>query len=111
MEAFFSNVGLRLAYILLFGGVGIAGVFMLITLINDFKGALKTLIGAGVVLIIILLSWAMADDTVTKVQATKYGLTEGASQFIGGMISASIVLLIIGVIVGFAGQIYTMIKR
>lgn len=110
MESFFTDIGLPLSYVLLAIAVLVAVGFALKTVINDFKGAIMPVIGVVVLLVIFFISYAAADSEVTP-KMVKYGVDEGTSKFIGGLISTAISLFVIGLIVGFAGQIYTMLKR
>lgn len=110
MEAFFTDIGLRIAYVLLVLGVLVAFGFAIMSIVTDTKGAMMSVIGTAVLLFIFIVCYATASDEVLPKYAN-YGVDAGISKLIGGFINSAIVLFVIGVIAGLAGSVYTMIKR
>ncbi|MBI1184890.1 hypothetical protein GC194_11500 [bacterium] len=110
MEAFFTDIGLRIAYVLLVLGVLIALGFSIMTMVTDARGAMKSIIGTAVLLVIFIVCYATAGDEVLP-KYVNYDITPGISKLIGAFINSAIVLFILGVIVGAAGSVYTMIKK
>lgn len=113
MESFFSNTGLWLAYILVIIGFIAAIAFFVITLVNDFMGQLKSIIGVVVVLILFAIGYmAAAEPSAMEMQKfiSKYQVNMSEVKFVSGMITTGTTMLIITAIAGLASQIYTMIK-
>ena len=109
MEKFFTDVGLPMGYVLLVLGVIVALGFASLSVVSDIKAAKTSVIGVVGLLVIFLIGYAMADDSVVGYE--KYGVTPGNSKFIGALIHTGFILFIIGIITGIVGQVYTMIKR
>ena len=110
MEAFFSDIGLRIAYILLVVGVLVALGFAVFTIASDVKGAMYSVIGTAALLLIFIICYAMAGDEVLP-KWTNYGVDSGLSKFIGALLNTGIVLFVMGVAVGLVGSVYTMVKK
>lgn len=109
MEAFFTDVGLPIGYVLLVLGVIVALGFSVQSVLSDVQGAKTSVIGVIVLVVVFLIGYAMADDNVAGYE--KYGITAGTSKFVGALIHSGFILFVMGIIVGVVGQIYTMIKR
>ena len=110
MEAFFSDIGLRIAYILLVVGVLVALGFAVFTIASDVKGAMYSVIGTAALLLIFIICYAMAGDEVLP-KWTNYGVDSGLSKFIGALLNTGIVLFVMGVAVGLVGSVDTMVKN
>ncbi len=110
MEEFFSDIVLRLGYVLLVVGALVAIGFAVMTVVSDVKGAIKSIIGFVLLTVIFLISYAVAGDEVLP-KWTNYGIDAGISKLIGAFINTAVVLFIIGAVVGLFGSLYTMIKK
>lgn len=109
MESFFTDVGLPIGYVLLVLGVVVAVAFAVLSVLSDAKGAKTSVIGVVSILVIFLIGYSMADDSIVGFE--KYGVTPSSSKFIGAIIHTGFILFVLGIIAGVVGQIYTMIKR
>ncbi|MGB0429405.1 MAG: hypothetical protein ACPGLV_02950 [Bacteroidia bacterium] len=110
MEEFFSDIVLRLGYVLLVLGVLVAVGFAVMTVVSDMKGAIKSIVGFVLLMVIFLICYGVAGDEVLP-KWTNYGVDAGISKLIGAFINTAFVLFIIGAVVGVLGSVYTMIKK
>jgi hypothetical protein len=110
MEAFFTDIGLRLGYILLVLGVVAALGFSVMTMAMDLKAALKTIIGIAVLIVIFVISYSLAGNEVPP-EYLRYNITPSVSKLIGAFINMAIALFGIGIAAGLAISVYTNIKR
>lgn len=110
MEAFFTDIGLRLGYILLALGVVVALAFSVMTVAMDVKAAMKTIIGIAVLLVIFVFSYSMAGNEVPP-EYLRYNITPSVSKLIGAFINMAIALFGIGIAAGVAISVYTIIKK
>ena len=110
MQDFVTDILLPFGYVLLILGVVVALGFAILTVVSDFKGAMKSIIGTGLLLVIFLICYASASDEVLP-SYLKYGVDSGTSKLIGAFIGTATTLLITGLAAGFIGSIYTMIKK
>ena len=106
MEAFVSQGGLIISYILF--GIAVIGVVVLplIKAFDDPKKIVKGLIAIGILAVVFLISWAMSGSEVTEMY-TDNGVSEGLSKVIGGVII--MMYLLAGIAV--AGIIYSEFNK
>lgn len=80
-------------------------------IISNPKGIVKSLIGAAILLVIFFISYAMADDTVTRGFEAMGIDTPGKSQLIGGVITTVFALIVIGIVAYIFSSINSLLKQ
>ena len=106
MEVFVSEFGLYLAY-LLFGIALLAAVVLpLIKALDEPKKLVKAGIGVGGILVVFLISWAIAGNEVTAMYTTK-GVDVGLSKLVGGVLTMMYLLMGIAIV----AIVYTEITK
>lgn len=85
MEAFVSQGGLIIAYILF--GIAVLGVIVLplINAFSDPKKIVRGLIAIGLLAVVFLISWGLSGAEVTEMYTEKE-VGEGLSKVIGGVL-------------------------
>jgi len=106
MEVFVSEYGLYLSYLLFAVGVVAAIVLPLIKALDEPKKLVQAGIGLAALLVIFLISWAIAGNEVTSMYTEK-GVDVGLSKLVGGMLT--MVYLLMGIAV--VGIVYTEITK
>lgn len=96
MESFI-NIALWVAMIMVAVAALAAIVLPLINSLSHPKTLLKSAIGVVALLVLFLVTWSIADSTVTNVYL-EFGITESSSKFVGGSLILMYVLFIIAVI-------------
>jgi len=74
---------------LYWAGISLA-VTVIVTIISPIygfiinpKGIGQLLISAGIAVVVVIIAYILADNSITEVQAVKYGLTEAGSKRVG----------------------------
>ncbi|HYG14364.1 MAG TPA: hypothetical protein VEC12_01335 [Bacteroidia bacterium] len=102
-----AAIGLGLSYVL-----GVIAVILALVIgpvlgiINNPKSIIGVLVGLGALLVIFLIGYAIADDTVTPMYERMYVTTPGMSKLVGGMLNSVYILIF----VAFAVYIYSSIN-
>jgi hypothetical protein len=88
-------------------------IFSLAGFVTNPKNAKSVLVGLGAMALIVIVSWAMATDSIpTFIGSEKYSITTGDIKFVGTSIIAVYILLFIGVVGMIGSEIYRyIIKR
>lgn len=86
-----TTIGLNLGYILIIGAIVAALGFAIFSLISNFKGAIKTLLGIAILIIIVLIAYGMSSgeaimDAEGNVRATANVVRWAGAAIYGGMI-------------------------
>ncbi len=106
MEVFVSEFGLYLAYILFAIGLLAAIVLPLIKAFDQPKQLMRAGVGLGGLLVVFLISWAIAGNEVTTMYTTK-DVGAGLSKLVGGVLT--MMYLLMGI--AFVAIIYTEISK
>ncbi|MDH5474671.1 MAG: hypothetical protein OEX22_03165 [Cyclobacteriaceae bacterium] len=106
MEAFVSQGGLIISYILF--GIAVVGVVVLplIKAFDDPRKIVKGLIALGLLAVVFLISWAMSGSEVTEMYTEK-GVGDSLSKIIGGVLIMMYLLSGIAII----GIIYSELHK
>jgi hypothetical protein len=107
MEQLIVNIGIIVAYVLIFIGVVTAIVFPLINAFSEPKLLIKAGIGVAAILVVFGLGYAMSDGTLTAKFIQSGVETEGVSKMIGGALK--MVYLLMGVAI--VGIVYTEFSK
>ena len=102
----FIDISLFIAYALTALAALAAIIFPAIHIANDPKQFVKTGAGIGSLVLIFVISWALAGAEVTEVY-TKFNVGESTSKFIGGCLITMYVSLFVAV----GGILYTEIVK
>lgn len=98
------NIGIYVTYAL----VGIAAlsaiIFPVIFFVQDFRKAKRTLLGLVVLAAILLISYAVSTNEVYE------NAGPVASQWIGGGITATMVLIVLGVLTAIFTEVYKLFR-
>ena len=98
--------GLYLGYLLFIGSiVAIAGLFLW-NAINDTKLLIRSAIGAGILVVMFLVSYAISDGTLSNA-AIAGGVDETSSRLIGGGLTMFYIVFFIAII----GLVYSEINK
>ncbi|MBN8649844.1 MAG: hypothetical protein J0L67_00345 [Cytophagales bacterium] len=100
------DIGLYIMYIFFFVAVGAAIVLPLINAIKSPAGLGKSLAGVAVLVVIFLISYALADGSVTA-RYTLMGVDESSSKLIG----AGLILFYIVFVAAIIGVIFSEINK
>jgi hypothetical protein len=106
MEVFVSEFGLYISYALFAVGVLLAVVMPLIKAFDEPKKLVKAGIGLGGLLVVFLISWAIAGNEVTTMYTTK-GVDVGLSKLVGGVLTMMYLLMGIAIV----AIVYTEITK
>ena len=98
--------GLFLTYAAFAVGAGMAIVFALVNLFTAGKNAMPTLIGLGAFVVLVGLSYAMADDSVRP----GWEITSNVSKWIGAGITMTLIAAGIAVLAIVYGEVMRMLK-
>ncbi len=78
-----TEMFLNIAYMLL----GIAALVMIMSpiygIVTNPQNIVKLLISVGLIVIVFILGYVLAGDSVTEVQSVKHGLTQESSKMVG----------------------------
>jgi len=105
------NLGMGLAYVL--SGIGVLGMLVIAIkgMIDKPKSAIKTAIGAGLILVLFLIGY-MIDSGATPANWQAFGVkTASNSKFIGGSLIMMYIGLFAGVLVIIFGPFIRLIKK
>lgn len=108
------DLGLYLTIFLAAAGALAVLVFGLLSIVTDFKGAMKGLIGVAVLVVIFFVAYSAAapaaEGTGVYSAMQKYDISEGVSKFISGAIITTLVTLAIAVISLIGSAIVNIVK-
>ncbi|MFO7999278.1 MAG: hypothetical protein R6U86_09895 [Bacteroidales bacterium] len=100
------NIGMYVTYGLIVIAVIAAVIFPIFFFIQDFRKARGTLIGLGILLVVLFFSYAISTNEVYE--ASNIGPT--ASQWIGGGITATIILIGLGLLAAVFTEVYKFFR-
>ncbi len=108
------DLGLKLTIFLAFLGAFIVFAFGIFHIVTDFKGALKGLIGMGILAAIFGVAYAtatpeVAGDPIFDTMG-KFNITPEISKFVSGAIIATMATLVIAAVSLVGSAIYNLIK-
>lgn len=103
MNELLINIGIYVTYGLLVIAVLASVAFPIIQFVQDIRKAKGTLIGLGVLLFVLLISWAFASSAPFE----EHNVGSAVSKLIGGGIIATFMLIVIGL----AAAIYTEVSK
>ena len=106
MEVFVSEFGLYISYALFAVGVLLAVVMPLIKSLDEPKKLVKAGIGVAGLLVVFLISWAIAGNEVSTMYTTK-GVGVGLSKLVGGVLTMMYLLMGIAIV----AIVYTEITK
>ncbi len=98
--------GLWITYIAFFAAAGMAVVFAIMQMISAGKSSLPTLIGVGGFLLLLAISYAMADGDVRP----EWNITTSTSKWIGAGITMTMIAAGAAIIAIIYGEITRMLK-
>ncbi len=101
------DIFLYIAYALTLLAAIAAIAFPIINSISEPKTLVKSGIGIGGLLIVFLISWAIAGDSFTAYQASEFGIDASLSKFVGGLI----ILMYFLVGIAITGILYTSFSK
>ncbi|MEQ9424017.1 MAG: hypothetical protein RJQ09_06345 [Cyclobacteriaceae bacterium] len=102
----FVDVLLYLGYGLIIVCAAAAIVLPLINALGDPSALVKSGIGLGALVVVFLISWAIAGGEVLP-SYTNYGVDSGLSKFVGGSLTMMYLLALIAIV----GIVYTEITK
>jgi len=109
MEVFVSEFGLYISY-LLFGIALLAAIILpLIKAFDEPKQLVRAGIGVGGLLVVFLISWAIAGNEVTTMYTEK-DVGEGLSKLVGGVLTMMYLLMGIAVVAIVYTEIHKSVK-
>lgn len=82
-----------------------------LNIMQNPKGILRSLMGVGVVLVVFVIGYSVAGDSVTDVYKSMGIDTPGKSKMIGGVLNTTYVLLIFGVLSYVYSSINSLLKQ
>ena len=100
------DLGLYITYALIFIAVASMIVFPIFHMLREPKLLLRSAIGIGIVVVIFVVSYAMADSEV-NLKAAALGITTTTSKLIG----AGLIMFYITLILSIIGLIYSEISK
>lgn len=83
----------------------------ILAVLSNPKGFVKSLIGAGALLVIFFLGYALAGDEITRTYKTMGIDTPGQSKLIGGVIYTVFILIVLGVLSFIYSSINSLLKQ
>lgn len=96
--------------------IGIAAaatvIFSLVNIATNPKGAVNMLISMGVLLVLVLITYfAASGDIPTNAKGEPMSVDPGTSQWVGGAIGLSGVLLVIAILGIFSSPIFKLLRN
>ncbi|MGE0590354.1 MAG: hypothetical protein AB7O48_17370 [Cyclobacteriaceae bacterium] len=101
-----EDIGLYVGYFLLLIAVGAAVVLPLVSALKSPKDLMKSLMGVGALLVLFLVSYALAGSEVTAKYVAQ-GVGEGSSKLIG----AGLTMFYIVFVIALLGIVYSEINK
>ena len=95
-----------LGYGLLIVCIAAAVILPLINALDDPQSLMKSGMGLGALVLIFLLSWAIAGSELLPVY-TAFGIDEGLSKFVGGVLTTMYTLALVAIV----GIIFTEVSK
>ena len=102
-----SNFGLFGVYFLVFGCTALAVVLPIMSMLNEPKKLMGAGIGIGLIAVIYLISWAMADSYAAPKLVEDFDLTESTSRMVGGALNTMYVLIVVAIV----GAVYSEVSK
>ncbi|MCS6832152.1 MAG: hypothetical protein NZ521_01145 [Flammeovirgaceae bacterium] len=109
MQDFMVNIALPFAMFLFIAAVALAVLLSLYTGLKDPQKFLKSLIGAGVLVVVLIIGYVFAGNEVTPVY-TQFGVDASLSKTIGGMLNTTYILFIVAILGIAADSILKFIR-
>jgi hypothetical protein len=100
------DLGLYLTYALIFIAVASMIVFPIFHMLREPSAILRSAIGIGVVVVLFVIAYVIADSEVT-IKAAALGITPTTSKLIG----AGLIMFYITLILSIIGLIYSEISK
>jgi hypothetical protein len=100
------DLGFYLFYVLLLIAVAAMVIFPILHMLREPSTLLRSAIGIGVVVVLFVVSYALADSEVTM-KAAAVGVTEGSSKLIG----AGLIMFYITLVLSGLALIYSEISK
>lgn len=100
------DIGFYIFYVLLFIAVASMIIFPIVHMLREPSTLLRSAIGIGVVVILFVISYALADSEVT-LKAAAVGVTETSSKLIG----AGLIMFYITLVVSGLALIYSEVSK
>ena len=104
------DIHLNLVIFLIIGLVALCVGFFLYKMVLDIKSGLKLLIVSAVLSIVGWITYATASKDVNEI-TTKVGFDSGEYQLVGGFVSLTVVLIVVGLIALLGFSIKRMIEN
>lgn len=101
-----EDIGLYVGYVLLIVTVGAAAILPLVNALKSPKDLMKSLMGVGALLVLFLVSYALAGSEVTAKYLVQ-GVGEGSSKLIG----AGLTMFYIVFVLALLGIVYAEINK
>ncbi|MCB0487419.1 MAG: hypothetical protein R2820_13385 [Cyclobacteriaceae bacterium] len=101
-----EDIGLYVGYVLFIVAVGAAAILPLISALKSPKDLMKSLMGVGALLVLFLVSYALAGSEVTAKYVAQ-GVGEGSSKLIG----AGLTMFYIVFVLALLGIVYSEINK
>lgn len=103
------NILLIITYILL--GIGALGaiIFPIVNMLGDLQKAKRTLVSAGGIGVVFLLSYMLSGNEVLE-SYVKYNVTETSSQMIGAVLIMMYIMGAGAILLAVLGEIYKAFK-
>ena len=101
-----EDIGLYVGYLLFIVAVGAAAILPLISALKSPKDLMKSLMGVGALLVLFLVSYALAGSEVTAKYVAQ-GVGEGSSKLIG----AGLTMFYIVFVLALLGIVYSEINK
>lgn len=83
----------------------------ILAIISNPQGFIKSLIGAGALLVVFFIGYALAGDEVTRTYETMGINSPGQSKMIGGVIYTVFILIVLGVLSFIYSSINSLLKQ
>jgi len=109
MEVFVSEFGLYLSYLMFAIALLAAIVLPLIKAFDEPKQLVKAGIALGGLLVVFLISWAIAGNEVTTMYTEK-GVGEGLSKMVGGVLTMMYLLMGIAIVAIIYTEVHKSVK-
>ncbi len=104
------NFGLGAALLLVIVAAALAILFGIYHIVTNPKGAMKAIIGVGVIVVLFFVLYSMADGSFTENQASKFGITEGISKYVSAALNTGLALGAIVIVAFIVGEVRNFFK-
>lgn len=108
------DFGLMMTYVLFFASIAAAVAFPVIYMIQNPKEALKGLAGFGVLAIVFLITYAMANGSGESILMEQVkeaqGVSDGVSKYVSGVLNTMGLLLLATFVILIGSEVRNMFK-